>query len=367
MKEYGLWNPVTFYSSWFYPWLAVQCTQANSFYNLFTFLCSQDLNLAKVTRQWNSSFSYTISLVSCTSNKTPSTSPCMCMLTCFSPVQLFLTPWTVACQAPPSVDPPGKNTEVGCHTLLQEIFLTQGWNLCLLHLLHCRRILCCWATREAPLSAYKLSIATHADCQCSSNSLSLSTHIVVPLACPRHPIRAPRHSVLISLNETGCHRWSVLPELLAHGIPQPCWDQSPDLLILPLSCRGRQLKPISVISGGLQKAPVSQSFMSQHREEFSKSNVVDKKWFIRTGCLWGLQAGRWEMPHPKNLLGYSFIIKGDVRRGRRPSLPFLSRRHVSVIRSSSRMSRGVILFLHGLAGFTIYCFLCVQRACPRDH
>ena len=33
---------------------------------------------------------------------------------------------------------PGKNTEVGCHALLQGIFLTQGPNLCLLH---CRWIL----------------------------------------------------------------------------------------------------------------------------------------------------------------------------------------------------------------------------------
>src|SRR5574337_1187951 len=38
----------------------------------------------------------------------------------------------------PSVhgDSPGKNTEVGCHAHLQGIFLTQGSNLCLLHLLH---------------------------------------------------------------------------------------------------------------------------------------------------------------------------------------------------------------------------------------
>ena len=28
---------------------------------------------------------------------------------------------------------PGKNTGVGCHFLLQGIFPTQGWNLCLLH------------------------------------------------------------------------------------------------------------------------------------------------------------------------------------------------------------------------------------------
>ena len=33
-------------------------------------------------------------------------------------------------------DSPGKNTGVGCCALLQGIFLTQGLNLCLLHLLH---------------------------------------------------------------------------------------------------------------------------------------------------------------------------------------------------------------------------------------
>ena len=38
-------------------------------------------------------------------------------------------------------DSAGKITGVGCHALLQGIFLTQGLNLCLLHLLHCRQIL----------------------------------------------------------------------------------------------------------------------------------------------------------------------------------------------------------------------------------
>ena len=33
-------------------------------------------------------------------------------------------------------DSPDRNTGVGCHFLLQGIFLTQGLNLCLLHLLH---------------------------------------------------------------------------------------------------------------------------------------------------------------------------------------------------------------------------------------
>ena len=55
---------------------------------------------------------------------------CVCMLSCFSRVQLFVTPWTVARQAP------GKNTGVGGHSLLQGIFPIQGVNshlLCLLH------------------------------------------------------------------------------------------------------------------------------------------------------------------------------------------------------------------------------------------
>ena len=33
------------------------------------------------------------------------------------------TPWTVACQAPLSMDSPGKNTGVGCHFLLQTCVL----------------------------------------------------------------------------------------------------------------------------------------------------------------------------------------------------------------------------------------------------
>ena len=38
-------------------------------------------------------------------------------------------------------DSPGKNTEVGCHALLQWIFLTQGLDLLLLHLLHWQVVL----------------------------------------------------------------------------------------------------------------------------------------------------------------------------------------------------------------------------------
>ena len=63
------------------------------------------------------------------------------VFSCFSRVQYLVTPWTVAPQAPLPWDFPGKNTEVACHVLLQGIFLTQGSNLSLPCLLHCRQIL----------------------------------------------------------------------------------------------------------------------------------------------------------------------------------------------------------------------------------
>ena len=51
---------------------------------------------------------------------------CVCVLSHFSCIWLW---------------DPGKNTGVGCHALLQEIFPTQGLNPHPLRLLHCRQIL----------------------------------------------------------------------------------------------------------------------------------------------------------------------------------------------------------------------------------
>ena len=45
-----------------------------------------------------------------------------------SHVWLFVTPWTVAYRLLHPWDFPGKGTGVGCHCLLQRIFLTQGSN-----------------------------------------------------------------------------------------------------------------------------------------------------------------------------------------------------------------------------------------------
>ena len=59
---------------------------------------------------------------------------CVSVLSC---VQLFVTPWTVAClqfHCPWNFS--GRKTGVGCHFLLQRIFPTQRLNPCLLSLLH---------------------------------------------------------------------------------------------------------------------------------------------------------------------------------------------------------------------------------------
>ena len=59
-------------------------------------------------------------------------SVCVCMLSHFSCIRLFVTLWAVACQAPLSMGFPRQF----CHALLQGIFLTQGLNLRLLYLWH---------------------------------------------------------------------------------------------------------------------------------------------------------------------------------------------------------------------------------------
>ena len=68
-----------------------------------------------------------------------------CMLSCFSHVWLFVTLWILAHRPFCSRDSPGKNTGVGCHSLLQGIFPAQGSHLSLLWFLH-------WQACPLPLS-----------------------------------------------------------------------------------------------------------------------------------------------------------------------------------------------------------------------
>ena len=69
------------------------------------------------------------------------------VLSCISRVWLCAARWTGTARLLCPWDFPGKNPGVGCHALLQGIFLSQGSYL---RLLHCRRILYHWATGEAP-------------------------------------------------------------------------------------------------------------------------------------------------------------------------------------------------------------------------
>ena len=65
----------------------------------------------------------------------------MLVLSRFIRVQLFVTLWTVAHQAPLSMGFSRQDTGVGCHALFQGIFLIQGSNPHLLCVFHCRQIL----------------------------------------------------------------------------------------------------------------------------------------------------------------------------------------------------------------------------------
>ena len=62
-----------------------------------------------------------------------------------SHVHLFATLWTIARQAPLSMGFSRQDTGVGCHALLQGIFLNQGWNPSLLCLLR-------WQAGSLPLA-----------------------------------------------------------------------------------------------------------------------------------------------------------------------------------------------------------------------
>ena len=74
-------------------------------------------------------------------------------------VRLFATLWTVAYQAPPSMEFSWQeywSWEVGCHFLLQGIYLTQGSNP---GLLLCKKILYCLNHRGLLLSTNRVATA----------------------------------------------------------------------------------------------------------------------------------------------------------------------------------------------------------------
>ena len=72
-----------------------------------------------------------------------------CVLSCFSHVQLFVTLWTVAHQAPLSMGFSRQEYGVGCHSLRQGIFPHQESSPCLSSVLTCR-LFTTSTTRETP-------------------------------------------------------------------------------------------------------------------------------------------------------------------------------------------------------------------------
>ena len=71
---------------------------------------------------------------------------CAWVFSHFSCVWLFVTLYTVACQAPLSMGLSSKNTGEGCHVPFQGIFPTQGSNPCILSLWH-------WQVGSLPLAS----------------------------------------------------------------------------------------------------------------------------------------------------------------------------------------------------------------------
>ena len=74
--------------------------------------------------------------------QTEKNQPCFPVVQLLSRVRLFVTPW----------DSLGQNTGVGCHSLLQGIFPTQGLNW---GLLPCRRILYQLSYQGSPTEGYE--------------------------------------------------------------------------------------------------------------------------------------------------------------------------------------------------------------------
>ena len=93
-----------------------------------------------------------------------------CVLSCFSCVQLFVTLWAVARQAPLSMGFSSQDTGVGCHALLQGIFQTWQWNPHLFCLLH-------WQADSLPLAPPGSNFLYHQSVTKSYglNTLNIST------------------------------------------------------------------------------------------------------------------------------------------------------------------------------------------------
>ena len=93
----------------------------------------------------------------------------LCVLSRFSHVWLFATPWTVDCQASLSMGFSKENTGVGFHALLQGIILTQELNPCFSCLL-------LWQAGSLPLASPGKLVMSRSNSSWIGNSTSTTEH-----------------------------------------------------------------------------------------------------------------------------------------------------------------------------------------------
>ena len=136
---------------------------------------------------------------------------------------------------------PGKNTEMGCHFILQGIFPTQGLNLCLPSLLHCRRILYHWATGEARGSLLTLVLISRA----SSVVIKMLYNVILEKAMAPHSstlawqipwMEEPGRLQSMGSLRVG-HDWVTSPSLFTFMHWRREWQLTP--VFLPGESQGR--------------------------------------------------------------------------------------------------------------------------------
>ena len=131
------------------------------------------------------------------------------MLTHLSRVRLFATLWTVALQAPLPMGFSRQEYWTGCHFLLQDIFLTQGSNL---QLLHCRWMLNHWATREALKNVSAAAAAASLQsCPTLCDPIDSS-----PPGSPVLGILQARTLEWVAISFSNAWRWKVKVKSLSH-------------------------------------------------------------------------------------------------------------------------------------------------------
>ena len=136
-------------------------------------------------------------------------------------VRLFATPWTVAYQAPLCMGFSSTRTRVGCHFLLQRVFLTQGSNL---GLLHCRQMLYCLSHKGSPVYMHSSLYLAKSFKVCIIQILFSATSFFC--SNPRHFLQVDNYQLIIAYKEhiTSCQHTTNLSYLLSNMTFQLNWQ-----------------------------------------------------------------------------------------------------------------------------------------------